>query len=57
MMSKQEQLDRIKELDLKIKRLSKQNEMGPILDKLLIEVIDLEEDYKKRHGRDPNGQI
>ena len=56
-MGKQEQLTMIKLLDAKIKKMSKANSMGPNLDKLLIEVIDLEEDYLIRYGRDPNAQL
>ena len=56
-MSKQEHLDKIKMLDAKIKKMSKANLMGSSLDKLLMELIDLEEDYLIRYGRDPNAQL
>ena len=57
MMGKQEQLDRIKKADAKIKKMSKLNQMGPELDKLLTQVIKWEELYEKRFGRDPNAQL
>jgi hypothetical protein len=57
MMGKQDQLDRIKKADAKIKRMSKLNQMGPELDKLLIQVIKWEALYEKRFGRDPNAQL
>lgn len=57
MMSKQQQLDRIKKADAKIKKMSKLNQMGPELDKLLMQVIKWEALYEKRFGRDPNAQL
>ena len=57
MMGKQEQLDRIKKMDVKIKKMSKNNQMGPELDKLLLQVIKWEALYEKRFGRDPNEQL
>lgn len=57
MMGKQEQLDRIKKADAKIKKMSKANQMGPELDKLLMQVIKWESLYEKRFGRDPNAQL
>lgn len=56
-MSKSEQLDRIKKADAKIKKMSKANQMGLELDKLLIQVIKWEDLYEKRFGRDPNAQL
>jgi hypothetical protein len=56
-LGKQEQLDRIKKADKKIKRMSKLNQMGPELDKLVTQVIKWEELYFKRYGRDPNAQL
>ena len=57
MLGKQEQLDRIKKGDQKIKRMVKNNQMGPELDKLVLQVIKWEELYEKRFGRDPNAQL
>ena len=57
MLGKQEQLDRIKKMDAKIKKMSKANQMGPELDKLLLQVIKWEALYEKRFGRDPNAQL
>lgn len=56
-MGKQEQLDRIKKTDAKIKRMSKLNQMGSELDKLVSQVIIWEELYLKRFGRDPCQQL
>jgi hypothetical protein len=57
MMGKREQLDRIRLLDAQIKKMIKQNKKGAELSKIIDEVIALEEDYEKRHGRDPNAQL
>ena len=57
MMSKSEQLDRIKKADIKIKNMSKLNQMGPELDKLVSDVIKWEELYLKRYGYDPCRQL
>ncbi len=57
MMSKSEQLDRIKKLDAKIKHMSKMNQMGPELDKLVTDVIKYEALYLKRYGYDPCKQL
>ena len=57
MLGKQEQLNRIKKGDQKIKRMVKNNQMGPELDKLVLQVIKWEELYEKRFGRDPNAQL
>jgi hypothetical protein len=56
-LGKQEQLDRIKKADQKIKRMSKADQMGPELDKLVSQVIRWEELYMKRFGRDPCQQL
>ena len=57
MLGKQQQLDRIKKGDQKIKRMVKNNQMGAELDKLVLQVIKWEELYEKRFGRDPNAQL
>ena len=57
MMSKQQQLDRIKKGDAKIKRMLREGKKGPELDKVLNDVIKWEALYEKRYGRDPCAQL
>lgn len=56
-LGKQDQLDRIKKGDAKIRKMSKHNQMGPELDQLVTQVIKWEELYLKRFGRDPCQQL
>lgn len=57
MMGKQQQLDRIKKGDAKIRKMMREGKRGPELDKLLNQVIKWEALYEKRFGRDPNAQL
>jgi hypothetical protein len=57
MMSKSDQLDRIKKGDARIKRMLREGKKGPELDQLLNDVIKWESLYEKRYGRDPCAQL
>lgn len=57
MMGKQEQLDRIKKGDAKVRKMLREGKRGPELDDLLNQIIKWEALYEKRFGRDPCAQL
>ena len=56
MISKQDQLDRISKLEKKALKLFKEGGDGAKVNQMLEQVIQWEDLYKKRFGRNPNKQ-
>lgn len=55
-MSKSDELKKIKKLEAKAIKMFRNGEDGKKVNKLLEQVIQLENEYKKKHGRNPSPQ-